>query len=60
MASLRDLAWLTIVGIIMVGFAWYAPFVGWGLQWLIGGVGVLFLILGILGLLDAVFGQHQN
>jgi hypothetical protein len=52
MASLRDFAWLTLVGIVLLGVGWYAPFIGFGFQVLVGIVGVIFLIVGILGVID--------
>lgn len=52
MPSLGEFALLAIVGIVIIGFAWYAPFIGFGFQVLVGIAGAIFLIVGLLGVID--------
>lgn len=52
--SVSKMILLVLIGIIMMVFAYYLSIIGIGFQLLIGGIGAVFIVIGILGLFGIV------
>lgn len=57
MAKISELLGLVLLGLVMMVFAYFASFIGIGFQLLIGGIGGVFIVVGILGLFDVVISR---
>jgi hypothetical protein len=59
MVSVGEFVGLTLLGMILLGIGWYASPIGFGFQVLVGVVGAIFLIVGILGIIDKLTSSNN-